>query len=115
MDIASVDTHFEGKDPQVRATYDHLITSLRHIGPVKEAPKGNSIHLENGSGFAGVYVRKDYILFHFRTDYKIDNSRITKTEPLSARRFKHTVKLERASDVNDELLNWLKDAYKLAE
>jgi hypothetical protein len=87
---------------------------LREFGEVKEAPKQTSIHLENASGFAGVYTRKSYILLHFRTDYKIDHPRITKCEQLSARRFKHTVKLEGESDVDAQLLNWLKDAYKIA-
>jgi hypothetical protein len=110
----SVETHFEGKAPQVRATYEHLLTSLRLFGQVAESPKGGSIHLDNESGFAGVYTRKDYILLHFRTDYKIDHPRMTKVEQLSARRFKHTVQLRQPSDVDAELLAWLNDAYKLA-
>lgn len=110
----SVDSHFDGTTPQVRTTYNRLMDALRQFGDVKEAPKQTSIHLENDSGFAGVYTRKGYILLHFRTDYKIDDSRITKCEQLSARRFKHTVKLEGETDVDTQLLNWLKDAYKIA-
>jgi hypothetical protein len=33
----------------------------------------------------------------------------------TARRFEHTVKLERESDIDDQLLKWLKDAYDLSK
>jgi hypothetical protein len=112
---ATVDSHFDGKEPQVRAIYDRLVARLREFGTVSEAPKQTSIHLDNASGFAGVYTRKSYILLNFRTDYKIEHPRITKVEQHSARRFMHTVRLEWESDVDAELLSWLKDAYKIAE
>jgi hypothetical protein len=112
--IFSVEAHFEGKAPQVRAIYDRLLAALREFGEVHEAPKKGSIHLDRVSGFAGVYTQKNSITLHFRTAQKIENARIAKVEQLSARRFKHTVKLERESDVDAELLAWLKDAYELA-
>lgn len=110
----TIDNHFEGKGEKVRVTYDRLLGSVREFGHVHEAPKKGSIHLDHKSGFAGVYLRKNYILLHFRTDYPIDSSRIQKQQQLSARRFKHTVRLDSASQIDPELLSWLKDAYLLA-
>ncbi len=110
----SVANHFEDKLPVVKQIYDRLLEALRQLGPVHEAPKQTSIHLDNASGFAGVYTRKDTILLHFRTDYPIDDPRITKREQLSAHRFKHTVKLAQTADVDAQLLKWLEDAYKIA-
>jgi len=114
VDIATIEPHFEGKEPIVRAIYDRLIASLKPFGAVKQSPKGTSIHLDNANGFAGVYTRKNYLLLHFRTDYKIEHPRITKIEQQSMRRFMHTVKLEKEGDIDAELLKWLKDAYALA-
>ena len=110
----TVASHFEGKEPVVMQIYDHLLNILRQFGEVHEAPKQTSIHLDNANGFAGVYTRKNYILLHFRTDYPIDDPRITKHEQLSVRRFMHTVKLTQPSDVDPQLITWLQDAYKLA-
>jgi len=110
----TIASHFEGKDPVVQQIYDHLLDRLRQLGEVHQAPKQTSIHLDNANGFAGVYTRKNYILLHFRTDYPIDDPRITKREQHSARRFMHTVKLTQAVDVDAQLLKWLEDAYKLA-
>ena len=51
----------------------------------------------------------------FRTDYLIDDPRIARKQQLSARRFEHTVKVQTESDINPQLLQWLKDAYELGK
>jgi hypothetical protein len=114
-DFNSVDHLFEGKAPQLRATFDYLIHKLQAFGEVRVAPKQTSIHLEKNSGFAGVHPRKNAFNLEFRTDYRIEDPRITRTQQLSARRFEHTVKLEKEADVDDQLLGWLKDAYDLSK
>jgi DNA-directed RNA polymerase subunit L len=115
VDSLSVDTHFVDKNPALKAAYDRLLAELRQFGPVREVAKKTSIHLEKNAGFAGVHPRKDSFNLEFRTDYKIDHPAITRTQQLSARRFEHTVKLTQESDVNETLLQWLKDAYELSK
>lgn len=115
MNENSIEQVFDGKAPELRAIFDQLVDKLRQFGDVKVAPKQTSIHLEKNSGFAGVHPRKAYFNLEFRTDYKIEDPRITRVQQLSARRFEHTVKLERESDVDDQLLTWLKDAYELSK
>jgi hypothetical protein len=114
MDDQEIDKHFDGNEPKVRSIYDQLLDRLREFGDIREVPKQTSIHLDNTSGFAGVYTLKNYINLHFRLTKKIDDARIVKVEQLSARRFKHTVKLQAVSDIDEQLLEWLKDAYELA-
>jgi hypothetical protein len=109
----AIDRHFEGK-PHLKATYDCLLDALREFGPVREVAKQTSIHLEKNSGFAGVHPRKNHFNLEFRTDYKIEDTRIVRQQQLSAHRYEHTVKLERESDVDAQLLKWLKDAYELS-
>ena len=110
----TVSWHFEGKEANVKEVYDRLIDELRKIGEIHESPKKSSIHLEHKTGFAGVYPRKSYLLLHFRTDYPIENERIEKQEQLSLRRYKHTLKLDKETQINSELFKWLKDAHHLA-
>ena len=111
----SVDSVFEGKDPAVHTTFDYLLQQLQRFGEVKVAPKLTSIHLEKNSGFAGVHPRKSYFNLEFRTDYQIDSPRIARVQQLSARRFEHTVKVASQSDIDDQLLTWLKSAYELSK
>ena len=114
MPTSDVDYHFEAKEPGVKDIYNRLLTSLKKLGPVKEAAKKSSIHLENKSGFAGVHPRKTYINLVIRTSYKIDSPRVQKSEQVSKNRFHHTLKLETVDDIDDELLGWLKEAYQLS-
>lgn len=113
--LASIDSHFANKNPELKAAYDHLLSELRRFGPVREVAKQTSIHLEKNSGFAGVHPRKDSFNLEFRTNYKIDHPLVTRTQQLSAQRFEHTVRLERERDVGNQLLKWLKDAYELSK
>lgn len=114
MSNPTIASHFDGKESIVQSIYDTLLARLTSYGEVNAVPKQTSIHLDNSSGFAGVYTRKNYINLHFRLTQEIDDPRITKVEKISAHRFKHTVKLETVADVDQQLLDWLKEAYELA-
>jgi hypothetical protein len=111
----AIDHLFDGKPAEVRAAYDYLVDELRQFGPIKEAAKQTSIHLEKHSGFAGVHPRKNAFNLEFRTEHPIDNPRIIRQQQLSARRFEHTVKIESESDIDDQLLLWLREAYTLSK
>ncbi len=114
MDIESIDTHFTGKEPNVRVVYDALMGELRKLGPVKESPKQTSIHLDRSTAFAAVSTRKSALILNFRNDYEIKNPRLAKVEKHSAHRWMHYVKLEQPDQIDAELIQWLSDAYALA-
>ena len=111
----SLDSHFSGKEPMVRAIYDRLLSSLRKFGKIIEEPKKTSIHLVNVSALAGVETRKTYILLNIKADHKITSPRIDKVEQISSKRFHHRVKLSNLSGIDKELLGWLQDAYTLSD
>ena len=113
-DGPAVTTHFEDKDPIVRKIYDHLLKHSRRFGPVVEDPKKTSIHLNNATAFAGVTTRRNAIILTIKSDRDLDSPRIHKSEQTSARRFHHQVKLTAPTDVDAELIRWLKDAYGLS-
>jgi hypothetical protein len=110
----SVDEHFAGKAPAVRALYDRLLATVRKLGSVHEEAKKTCIHLVRSSALAGVEVRKNYLLVNIKTDSAIASPRIEKTEQISARRFHHKLKLSVLGDIDKELQNWLKSAYELS-
>ena len=107
-------SHFENKELVVRQIYDRLVKSSRKFGPVIEEPKKTSIHLVRKSAFAGVATRKNAVILTIKSDRKLSSSRIHKSEQTSASRFHHEAKLTSPSEVDAELLKWLKDAYALS-
>ena len=110
----TVKSHFDGKDKAVRSIYDLLLKNARKFGSVAEEPKKTSIHLVNKTAFAGVATRKSAIILTIKSDRKLSNPRIHKSEQTSAKRFHHEVKLTSPGDVGSVLVKWLKDAYALS-
>jgi hypothetical protein len=111
----SVKDHFVNKDPAVRALYDQLVVLLRTFGPIEEDPKKTSIHLNRKSALAGVETRKDGLLLNIKSDHPIKNPRVLKAEQISSKRFHHKVRISSPNDFDEELKNWLKEAYTLSE
>ena len=110
----SLDSHFSGKEPIVRALYDRLFSSLRKFGKIIEEPKKTSIHLVNVSAFAGVQTRATYILLNIKADHKLESPRIHKSEQISAKRFHHRVKISSVDEIDTELIGWLHEAYTMS-
>ncbi len=110
----TVKSHFEGKDAAVRQIYDRLLQAVGRFGPVKEDPKKTSIHLVNKTAFAGVATQKRAIVLTIKSDRKLSNPRLHKSEQTSANRFHHEVKLSSPAEVDSELVKWLKAAYALS-
>ena len=110
----SVKSHFEGKDPVVRATYDAILKVVRKFGNVDEDPKKTSIHLNNVTAFAGVATRKGHLILTLKSDHSIASPRIHRSEQASKSRFHHEVKLLSPADVDRELVGWLKEAWALS-
>ena len=110
---ASEKIHFTGKDPVVERIYRKLTSKLKLFGKVRIEPKKTSIHLANRFGFAGVYARRNHLNLEIHLNYKLESPRVAKVEQVSANRFHHTIKLTSESDVDRELISWLREAYEL--
>jgi len=110
----TVKSHFENKDEVVRQIYDRLIKSVKEFGRVAEEPKKTSIHLVRKTAFAGVATRKSALILTIKSDRTLSSPRIHKSEQVSANRFHHEAKLTSPTEVDTELLKWLKNAYTLS-
>ena len=110
----TIDSHFVGREPVVRAIYDRLKKAIIRFGPIVEEPKKTSIHIVNRTALAGVATRKGHVVLTIKSDRKLASPRVHKCEQTSASRFHHEVKLASPADVDEELKGWLKAAYLLS-
>ena len=99
--------------PTVRQIYDELLAAIEPFGPFREEVKKTSIHLSRGSAFAGVHPRKEYLIVTVKADKPISSPRIVKSEQVSKSRWHLDVKVLDRSEIDAELLQWLKAAYEL--
>jgi hypothetical protein len=103
---------FEGKRQTVLDLYGLLVDELKKLGPFHEIKKAISISFENSRPFASVLIRNRSIKLVLRTQHRITNQRILSTERVANHSFDHTVLLDTKSDIDEELMEWLGDAYQ---
>ncbi len=99
--------------PQVETLFRELLDELHQFGEVGIEEKKTSFHLKNRVAFSGVHPRKNYFALNIVSSSPIKSPRINKQEQVSTNRFHNKVKIEKREDIDNELLGWLKDAYRL--
>lgn len=112
--MPTVSQHFVGKVESVKATYQRLLKVAATFGEFAEDPKKTSIHLNRRTAFAGVATRKEALLLTVKASQDIQSSRIRKSEKVSANRWHLELSLTSPSEVDAELVKWLKEAYELS-
>ena len=110
----TVEQHFEGRAPVVRAIYDQILRAARANGPFREDPKKTSIHLTRRSAFAGIVTRKDALLLTVKSGTDSRSQRVIKREHASANRWYLIIRLENPKQVDAEIKGLLKKAIALA-
>lgn len=110
----SVEQHFSKCDSALWGIYSRVLASVEKFGPVKVESKKTSIHLCNRTAFAGIRVMNNCIALTIKSDNDIENRRIVDHEQTSANRWHLLVKLSSATDVDKELVKWLRNAYELS-
>jgi hypothetical protein len=101
--------------PAAQGLYRELVAALKPLGPFHEEIKKTSIHLSRASAFAGVHPRKEYLIVTIKAEKPIRSPRITRSEQVSKSCWHLNVKLACSSEIDAELLGWLKAAYQLCD
>jgi Domain of unknown function (DUF5655) len=100
-------------DPALQRTYAHLLKAARALGPVTEERGARSVLLRSRGGFLGVHPKRDCLDLQIVTDHVIRAARVTKVDPISARRFHVHVRIASEKEVDAQLMGWLREAYDL--
>ena len=108
-----VKKHFTGKKYS-KELYDDLLSEMRkEVGHFRVDSIHCCIHFVTNFTFAAVYALKDKIRVSFTLNHKIENSRIRKSVQISKNRYNYNVDIEERKKIDDELMNWLKEAYEM--
>jgi len=108
----TIDEHFRDKPAKFRDLFDLLFDNLERFGELRVDSVKSAINLGARPHFAMVYVLKNGVRLEFVLDRRVESPRITKVTQLGNESFLHHVTLENASDINIELLGWLREAHE---
>jgi len=113
--LTELDTHFAGKAPAVRATFDRIMRTVSALGPVTVLPEKTRIALHVRMSFAAFQPRQRWLDGHLVLDHRIDSPRFRKIEVYSPRNVLHAFRLTAPDEVDQEFEGWLAAAYRVGE
>lgn len=95
------------------ALYAELSEKLQELGAFEVEVKQSSLHITNGRAFLGIHPRKNALLINIVSDKPITSTRLKKTEKVSANRYHNELIVDDVTQIDNELMSWLSDAYAL--
>ena len=111
----SLDAHFEGKPPHIRAIYDAFVEALAAIGPVIVLPEKTRIAFQVRMSFAQLTPRRNWVDGHVVLARRLEHPRFRSVQTFSPRNHLHVFRLVDVGDVDDDVRAWLKEAYAIGE
>jgi hypothetical protein len=109
----SLEEPFAGKSPAVRELFDRFRAMVEACGPVKLVPYRDRIGFMVRVRFAGATPRSDALDVGFWLTRRIASPRFRRVETIGPRVHLHSVRLNEATQLDDELAAWIREAYKI--
>lgn len=107
----AIEQHFEGRSDE-KKLYDHLKRAIKkHVGAFKVESLECCIHLVSTFTFAAVKIMKGRIRVDFALSRKIRDKRIVQEVKMSANRWLYLIDINKEDEIDEELLEWIKEAY----
>jgi hypothetical protein len=111
----SLEDHLAQGDA-MRPVFDELLLRVRReIGGAEIVGLPCCIHLRGTHDFLAVLPRKAWLEVRFSLRREIRHPRIKQATRTSSSRYKHRTDVATVQDIDDELLDWLREAYHLED
>ena len=110
-ELRSLDEHFAGKPPHIREIVERLVALAERNGPVTVLPEKSRIALQARMSFAALQPRRAWVDGHVVLARRRTDPRFRRIETFSPRNHLHAFRIERVEDVDDEVADWLAEAY----
>jgi hypothetical protein len=110
-----LEQHFKNKD-KAKELFDHLVKHINgKIGKCQIISLPCCVHLFGNYDFLAALPKKDKLEIRFALDREIDSLRLTQSVPMSAKVFKNCIDIKAIEEINEELILWLNQAYRLKD
>jgi hypothetical protein len=107
--------HFKGRDPEVVRAFRALLSAARRNGPVKVLPEKTRIALQVRMSFAAFSLKRHWLDGHVVLARRRASPRFRKIYEVSPRNQVHEFRLNSKAEVDDEVADWLREAYAVGE
>ena len=110
----TVEEYFATGPPFERPIFEAVMAGLADVGPIHVEPVSVGIFLKRAAGFCELRPMTRWVAVSFSLPRTIRSARIArKVYDAGTRKF-HVVNVRGPDEVDDELLDWLREAYAVA-
>jgi hypothetical protein len=111
---ATVDSFLAGNGPRARALFDRFEQLVALCGPYDVSPAKTRVAFMGRVRFAGVTRISDReMICSFALPYPLNNPRFTKIEQVVPGWYAHRLRITDPEQLDDEVLGWLRESYRL--
>ncbi len=107
----SIEEYFSTGPPHERPVFDAVIAGLRDVGPIHVEPVSVGIFLKRSSTFAELRPMTRWVAVSFSLERTLQSHRIARKVYDAGRRKHHVVNVRLPDEVDEQLLDWLTEAY----
>jgi len=107
----SVKGYLQGKSPEAIELFHRFSAMVAECGPFIYAPAGTRIGFQVRMIFSAVTLRKTELIGHVVLARRLEGPRFTKIEPISPGNQVHHFRIRQVSELDAEVMAWLREAY----
>ena len=112
---SNLEHHFRDKPKEIRELYDAFVAALRGIGRVIILPQKTRIAFQTRMSFAQVTPRQKWLDGHVVLAHVAMSPHFRAVQTISPRNHVHTFRITTVSDLDSEMISWLREAYAVGE
>ena len=111
----TLEAHFAGRPPEIRALYEALLERVRACGPVTVLPEKTRIAFAARMSFAVAVPRRAWLDGHLVLARRVESPLFRRIDSLSPRNHVHHFRLHTAADLTPAFDTLLREAYAVGE
>jgi hypothetical protein len=112
----TVEEFLRDKGPRARELFAALVDAALSIGNVSLAPVKTRVGIQARMIFASINrLSEDHLDAHVVLARRLEHPRFHKVDSFSPRNHAHYFRIEHPSDVDAEVITWLREAYAVGE
>ncbi|HEU0016706.1 MAG TPA: DUF5655 domain-containing protein [Longimicrobium sp.] len=111
----SLEAHFAGRDPRIRALFDAFLARIHEIGPVTVLPEKTRIAFQTRMSFAQLSPGRAWVDGHLVLARRVEHPVFRRIDTISQRNHVHHFRLADEADITPDLLGFLREAYDVGE
>jgi hypothetical protein len=107
----SLEEYFATDPGHERPVFDAVMAHLDSVGPVHVEPVAVGIFLKKSQGFAELRTRDKWVALSFSLGRQVEHPTIVRKVIRYRGRYHHVANLRTPEDFDDQLREWLTEAY----